>query len=51
MRTHLKIQEENKAKEERMLVQMDRDYGKKVNEELSGNQAMATIYPPIQTIP
>ena len=51
MRTHLKQQEESKAKEEQMLLQMDQEYGKKVAEELSRNQAMASIYPPIRTIP
>ena len=51
MRTHLKIQEEKKVQDEQRLVQMDREYGQKVDQELTRNQAMATIYPPIQTIP
>ena len=51
MRTHLKIQEEKRVQDEQKLVQMDREYGQKVDQELSRNQAMASIYPPIQTIP
>ena len=51
MRTHLKIQEEQKFQEEQRLVKMDREYGQRVDQELSRNQAMASIYPPIKTIP
>jgi hypothetical protein len=37
--------------EERELYKKDIEYGKKVDQVLSRNQAMASIYPPICTMP